>query len=225
MSSYLYSTQEKIDLDELYERKKEVEARRVEIYAKILKRIHEKIKITARQNIKQQFVFYHVPEIMFGLPKYDIHECIEYVIQELEKNGFIVKYTHPNLLLISWAHYVPYYERERIRKQHGVRIDKFGNIMEQKTEQQPSQTSFQVNNKKQLQSYSPQNPPSTKPLEYIHHLESSTTSTQPPHYTPFLIQHEKESTQKKEKEEKKMNPIKPEGMYKDAIKQLHLKLH
>ncbi len=122
---------EYIDLDELYYRKLEIEKHRTNIYNKILSRIHSKIKLTSRQYIKQQYIFYVVPEFIIGLPKYDITECISYIIHKLIDNGFYIKYTHPNLLFISWNHYVPYYEREKIRKQYNINIDKYGNIIQE----------------------------------------------------------------------------------------------
>ena len=52
-----------------------------------------------------------------------------YVINKLTENGFQVKYTYPNLLWISWQHYIPHYERANIKKQYGVSIDGFGNVI------------------------------------------------------------------------------------------------
>ena len=36
---------------------------------------------------------------MIGAPKYDHTECIPYIVDQLKDNGFVVRYTHPNLLL------------------------------------------------------------------------------------------------------------------------------
>jgi hypothetical protein len=38
----------------------------------------------------------------------------------------MVRYTHPNLLLISWLHYVPNYVRTEYKKKTGTAIDEFG---------------------------------------------------------------------------------------------------
>tara|TARA_B100000035_G_C20998352_1_gene553606 strand:+ start:841 stop:1170 length:330 start_codon:yes stop_codon:yes gene_type:complete len=45
---------------------------------------------------------YKVPEFVVGMPIYNGLECVKYVVRALKKNGFYVKYTHPNLLYISW---------------------------------------------------------------------------------------------------------------------------
>ena len=98
------------------------------MYNRILNRIHERIKITARQKKKEQFCWYVVPEIMVGVPKYDSHECTMYILQKLTDNGFQIKYTHPNLLFISWAHHVPSYVRSEFKKKTGIAIDNKGNV-------------------------------------------------------------------------------------------------
>jgi hypothetical protein len=38
----------------------------------------------------------------------------------------MVRYTHPNLLLISWIHYVPNYVRTEFKKKTGTAIDEYG---------------------------------------------------------------------------------------------------
>jgi hypothetical protein len=123
---------EKISLDELYDRRHQIQQQRINIYKKILGRVHTKIKTTARQKNSNPYLFYVIPEIIFGIPKYDIGECSQYIMDKLIDNGFNVKYTHPNLLFISWEHYIPSYKREEIRIKTGKNIDGFGNIIKKK---------------------------------------------------------------------------------------------
>jgi len=117
---------EKINLDELYEKKKEQDKNKLFTYNKILTRIHEKIKLTSRQKCNQQFCWYVVPEIILGVANYDHAGCIAYIVDKLQENNFMVRYTHPNLLLISWHHYVPNYVRTEFKKKTGTAIDEFG---------------------------------------------------------------------------------------------------
>ena len=49
---------DKINLDDLYERKKQYALNTLNTYNKILNRIHSRIKITSKQHIKEQFCFY-----------------------------------------------------------------------------------------------------------------------------------------------------------------------
>ena len=98
-------------------------------YNTILNRVHNKIKLTSRQQIADHYCWFIVPEVMIGVPKYDIGTCIAYIIDKLQTNGFQVRYTHPNMLFISWNHYIPYYERQEYKKKTGVNIDGFGNVI------------------------------------------------------------------------------------------------
>ena len=70
---------------------------------------------------------------MIGVPKYDVSACIAYIIDQLKQNGFMIKYTHPNLIFISWKNWVPDYVRNEIKKQTGTKIDGNGNIIQDKT--------------------------------------------------------------------------------------------
>jgi len=120
---------EKLNLDELYEQKKQEDLAKLYTFNRILTRAHEKIKVASRQKNSQQFCWFLVPEVLIGVPNYDKNGCITYIISKLEENDFIVRYTHPNLLFISWKHYVPNYVRTEIKKKTGTVIDKFGNYV------------------------------------------------------------------------------------------------
>jgi hypothetical protein len=113
----------KINLDDLYERKQQQDLNTLALYNRILARIHTRIKTVSRQQTKDQFCWYIMPETIIGVPKYDFGACTAYVIDQLRENGFIVKYTHPNLLLISWATWCPSYVRNEIKKKTGIVID------------------------------------------------------------------------------------------------------
>ena len=117
----------KLNLDELYERKKISDLNTVKIYNKILNRIHNKIKHLSRIHTTEQHCWYVIPEVIIGVPKYDHSSCTAYIIDKLKSNGFLIRYTHPNLLFISWKNWTPQYVREEIRKKTGLNIDGWGN--------------------------------------------------------------------------------------------------
>jgi S-adenosylmethionine hydrolase len=71
-----------------------------------------------------------MPEVIIGIPMYDYRDCTAYVIEKLRENKFVVRYTHPNLLFISWKHWVPSYVRNEIKKKTGTVVDEFGNIVD-----------------------------------------------------------------------------------------------
>jgi hypothetical protein len=123
---------EKLNLDELYERTRETSQTKIKTYQKILARIHTRIKAISRQRNNNKFCMFVIPEFILGIPRYDIAECTNYVIEKLTDNGFQLKYTYPNLLFISWQHYIPKYQRSEIKKKTGVAIDGFGNVVSKK---------------------------------------------------------------------------------------------
>ena len=73
-----------------------------------------------------------MPEVLIGYPNYNFQECLLYIIHCLEEDGFITKYVHPNLLLISWRHWIPEYVRSEIKRKTGKIVYKFGNEIETK---------------------------------------------------------------------------------------------
>jgi hypothetical protein len=119
-----------INLDDLYERKKQYDLNTLSIYNKLLNRIHNRIKTVSRQQINEQYCWYIIPEIILGIPKFDHGACTAYLIDKLQTNGFTVRYTHPNLLLISWKDFIPSYVRDEIKKKTGIIVDSKGNKIE-----------------------------------------------------------------------------------------------
>lgn len=117
----------KINLDDLYERKKQHDLNTLSIYNKVLNRIHNKIKTISRQQTTEQHCWYIIPEMIIGVPKYDHGACTAYLIDKLRDNGFMIRYTHPNLLFISWKHWIPSYVRNEIKKKTGTIVDGYGN--------------------------------------------------------------------------------------------------
>lgn len=142
---------EKINIDDLYEKKRQVDLNKLDLFKKILNRVHVRIKTTSRQNIHEKFCWFVVPEVIIGVPKYDQAGCIAYLMSTLQDNGFAVKYYHPNTLLIGWDHWVPSYVRNEIKKKTGIVVDEYGNKIEEEkdddedeqmnaqTDQQPTQ--------------------------------------------------------------------------------------
>ena len=122
----------KINLDDLYEQKRVSDLAKLNVYNKLLNRIHTRIRTTSRQKNNNNVCWFLIPEVMIGAPKYDRTECIPYIVDQLKDNGFIVRYTHPNLLFISWSHWIPGYVREEIKKKTGMNVDGYGNEVEDK---------------------------------------------------------------------------------------------
>jgi len=149
---------EKLNIDELYEKKRIHDLNKLALYNKILNRIHVRIKTVSRQKINESFCWFVVPEIIIGVPKYDQGACIAYLIDRLKDNGFNVRYIHPNTLFISWMHWVPSYVRTELKKKTGIEIDEFGRKIQENPEEQdisemrnPNDYVLHMNNQDQSQ--------------------------------------------------------------------------
>jgi hypothetical protein len=117
---------EKINMDELFEKKKQKDLEQLNLYNKVLNRVHVKIKTTSRQKKDEQHCWFVVPEVIMGVPRYDQGACIAYLVDKLETNGFSVKYIHPNVIFICWKYWVPSYVRDQLKKKAGIRVNEFG---------------------------------------------------------------------------------------------------
>jgi hypothetical protein len=131
---------EKLNIDELYESKRQHDLNNLALFNKILNRIHVRIRTTSKQTKHEQFCWFLVPEIILGVPKYDQGACIAYLIDKLKVNGFNVRYIHPNTLFISWNHFVPSYVRTELKNKTGIVIDEYGNkvVTDEDNEDKPA---------------------------------------------------------------------------------------
>lgn len=124
----------RLNIDELYETKQKSDLKKVGIYNKLLEKIHYKIKVASRQRKDNEFCYFIMPEVLIGYPNYDFQECLLYIKSCLENDGFLTKYIHPNLILISWRHIVPKYVRDEYKTKTGDQVDKFGTVLENKSD-------------------------------------------------------------------------------------------
>ena len=74
--------------------------KKVKTFNKVLNKCYNRIKFAAKKNA--EWCFFTVPNYLVGVPLYNINDCIIYIIKQLVNGGFLVKYTHPNLIYISW---------------------------------------------------------------------------------------------------------------------------
>ena len=153
---------EKISIDELYEKKRQIDIGKLELFKKILNRIHVRIKTIAKHSIHEIFCWFVVPEIIIGIPKFDQAGCIAYIINTLKENGFNVKYFHPNTLFICWDHWIPSYVRNEIKHKTGIIINEYGEKITENVEEdekeQPQENIQQIKNSKKytpINSYKP----------------------------------------------------------------------
>jgi hypothetical protein len=125
---------EKINIDELYEKKRQNDLKKLEVYKKVLNRIHVRIKTIARKSTTEKFCWYVIPQMIIGVPTYNQANCIAYIMDTLKTNGFQVRYFHPNTIFISWDHWVPSYVRTEIKKKTGITLNEYGEKIEEEND-------------------------------------------------------------------------------------------
>ncbi len=71
-----------------------------EIYNKILYRVENLMKESAKNG--KDMCMYSIPEIIFGLPIYNLKECMIYIKQTLTNKNFKCVICDPNMIFIFW---------------------------------------------------------------------------------------------------------------------------
>jgi hypothetical protein len=98
---------------QLFERRVARDTARLRAYDHVYKQIELRIRNTAELANNPNYVVYTVPPFILGLPAIDMQDCIVYIVHKLRTSGFMVRFTYPNLLYISWQHYEQEYMREQ----------------------------------------------------------------------------------------------------------------
>jgi hypothetical protein len=75
--------------------------------------VHQKIKAHSTLPNSSQMTSFDIPEWQPGCPRFDVKDCILYIVWNLRHSGFKVLYVSPNRLLISWKEQsIQYYQEE-----------------------------------------------------------------------------------------------------------------
>jgi len=97
----------------LFEDQAKLDEMRLQVYNRILTAVHQKIKSTSTLPNSTQMTNFDVPEWQPGCPRFDVKDCILYIVWNLRHSGFKVLYISPNRLLISWKEQsIQYYQEE-----------------------------------------------------------------------------------------------------------------
>lgn len=92
-----------ISINELYRLQQKKKQIRVKSFIVVLEKCHNRIRNVATQG--GMCCFYEVPGLVVGMPLYNVDECIEYVVNSLRKDKFLVQILPPphiGVLYISW---------------------------------------------------------------------------------------------------------------------------
>lgn len=72
------------------------------VYEIVLQRCFRKIEEMTKKNIENNHILYEIPLYILGYPRINIKMCANYLITNLAKNGFQVKFIEPQFIHISW---------------------------------------------------------------------------------------------------------------------------
>jgi hypothetical protein len=92
-----------INLNELYNLKKKRDQHKTLAFDQIIEQCHRRIRNIA--NHGGMNTFFEIPGLLIGYPLYNIHDCMNYVVEKMRKNGFLVQILPPPhvcVLYISW---------------------------------------------------------------------------------------------------------------------------
>ena len=96
-----YKPNNLLDINKLHKEIEKREERKNKVYEMILHKVHMRI-VGINKKSSDCYCFFVVPSFIFGVPLYDMNNCIIYIMKDLTDRGFKVEYTHPNLLYINW---------------------------------------------------------------------------------------------------------------------------
>jgi len=77
------------------------EQRKTKLYEKILDLCYKRISSSNQKNDNYSCT-YIVPNVVFGLPLYDVNECVTFIMNKLTEKEFDIIYAFPTTIHISW---------------------------------------------------------------------------------------------------------------------------
>lgn len=89
----------------LYSEEARRDATRIRTYNTILGHIYNKVKVISKVPGGDKSIAYVIPEFIPGVPRFNMADAVLYIVWNLRNAGYIVNYTHPNFLYVSWKHY------------------------------------------------------------------------------------------------------------------------
>ena len=90
-----------MNINKLHKEVEERENRKFKTFEKVLDLCYQKI-LAHNQSNNNYSCTYLVPNMVFGLPLYDVGECCSYIIEKLIEKGFDIYLAQPTTLHISW---------------------------------------------------------------------------------------------------------------------------
>ena len=90
-----------LSIHDLHKEVEQRETQKLKIYQSVYEKCIQRIQ-NSNQKTTDCCCFFECPTFIFGIPLFDLGNCVSFIMNELMKKGFEVYYTHPNLIYISW---------------------------------------------------------------------------------------------------------------------------
>ncbi len=94
-----------LPITDLYKNRLSRDASRLRAYNKLLETIYHRIRVVSAMPTHPTSIIYTIPPFILGVPRLDLQDCVVYLVWQLRNNGFMVAFTYPNMLSISWGHH------------------------------------------------------------------------------------------------------------------------
>jgi hypothetical protein len=124
-----------ININKLRNEVENRETKKIKIFENILEMCYNKILNTNKQNDDYSCTFI-VPTVVFGLPLYNIGDCVVFIMDKLVEKGFEIYFALPTTIHISWKpesyknKQLDYYDQSQNQLQNQLQnqIIKYNNI-------------------------------------------------------------------------------------------------
>jgi len=90
-----------LNINKLRSDVEERERKKIKIFENILEMCYQKI-LNTNKNYDDYNCTFIVPNVVFGLPLYNIGDCITFIMDNLVKKGFEIYFALPTTIHISW---------------------------------------------------------------------------------------------------------------------------
>ncbi len=94
-----------LPINDLYKNRLSRDTSRLRAYNKLLEAIYHRIRVVSAMPTHPTSIIYTIPPFILGVPRLDLQDCVVYLVWQLRNNGFMVAFTYPNMLSISWGHH------------------------------------------------------------------------------------------------------------------------
>jgi hypothetical protein len=116
-----------MDIYKLVEKREKRQNYKDELFRKILEQCHRRIEHSSDSG--DLYSIFTIPNYVIGYPIFNKSECIDYLIQQLDTNGFKVQAYGDGYLYISWAHVYDKYIEDKVLSNNLLEFEPKGEIV------------------------------------------------------------------------------------------------